>query len=42
LTRVGTYGGGPVWSTSAGERTIIYVPVVQGGESLALPYSRKR
>lgn len=42
LTRVGTYGGSPVWSKSADKQGIIYVPVVKGGGSLAVPYSRRR
>ena len=41
LTRVGTYSGTPVWSKS-GDSKVIYVPVVQGGASLAVPYSRTR
>jgi hypothetical protein len=42
LRRVGYHSGVPVWSKTGVDDGIIYVPVMQGGGSLAVPYSRKR
>jgi hypothetical protein len=42
LKQVGTYNGVPVWSKRTTDDGVIYVPVIQGGGSLAVPYSRKR
>ena len=42
MTRAGSYAGVPVWTAPGRSAGIIYVPVTQQGESLAVPYSRKR
>lgn len=42
MTRAGSYRGIPVWSRPGADDGIIYVPVTQGGGSLAVPYSRKK
>lgn len=42
MTRAGTYSGIPVWATRGLDDGIIYVPVTQGGGSLAVPYSREK
>lgn len=42
MRRVGHYSGVPVWAKSGVDDGIIHVPVMQGGGSLAVPYSRRR
>jgi hypothetical protein len=42
MRRLGSYSGVPVWAKPSADDGIIYVPVMQGGGSLAVPYSRKR
>lgn len=42
MRRAGDYSGVPVWVKPSVDDGIIYVPVMQGGGSLAVPYSRRR
>lgn len=42
MTRAGSYSGVPVWTKTASDDAIIYVPVMQEGGSLAVPYARKQ
>jgi hypothetical protein len=42
MRRVGSYSGVPVWAKPSVDDGILYVPVMQGGGSLAVPYSRRR
>lgn len=42
MRRAGTYMRTPVWSKRGADDGIIWVPVTQGGGSLAVPYSRTK
>jgi len=42
MRRVGSYSGVPVWAKPGVDDGIIYIPVMQGGGSLAVPYSLRR
>ncbi|MEX1128435.1 MAG: hypothetical protein WD227_10160 [Vicinamibacterales bacterium] len=42
MRRAGYYSGVPVWVKPSVDDGIIYVPVMQGGGSLAVPYSRRK
>ena len=42
MRRIGSYSGVPVWVKPSVDDGIIYVPVMQGGGSLAVPYTRRK
>ena len=42
MSRAGTYAGVPVWTVPGRGDGLIYVPVMQQGGSLAVPYSKTR
>ena len=42
MRRAGYYSGVPVWMKPSVDDGILYVPVMQVGGSLAVPYSRRR